>query len=137
MVVDNGLGFESQQELIEVGEPFIDMAKIAVGISGLLPLKLLQRKIEVYHSNDILAFPGGQYLEYAIYHGKTEAYFEHCAEAGFKLIEVSDNVDPLPRNIKQEIISRAVEGYGFQVLGEPGWQEVAEYFSNWLNQVKV
>lgn len=120
MLIDWGIGLKEQADIVEIAQPFIDIAKIAVGIPGLLPLDLLRRKIELYYSNDILAFPGGMYLEYAISLGKTDTYFEHCAEAGFRVIEVSDNVDVLPKDVKQGIIRKAIKDYGFQVLGETG-----------------
>ena len=88
MFIDWGIGLEAQADIIQVSGPFIDLAKIAVGIPGLLSIDLLRHKIEIYHNSDILAFPGGMYLEYAISIGKVDTYFEHCAEAGFKLIEV-------------------------------------------------
>lgn len=120
MLIDWGIGLQAQSDIVQVAGPFIDIAKIAVGISGLLPLDLLQGKIERYHNSDILVFPGGMYLEYAISLGKTDVYFEQCAEAGFRLVEVSDNVDVLPKEAKQGVIRKAVKDYGFKVLGETG-----------------
>jgi len=137
MIVDRGIGLKAQEDTIQIAGPFIDLAKIAVGISGLLPLDLLRRKIESYHNSNILAFPGGQYLEYAIHLKKTDAYLEHCAEAGFKLIEVSDNVDALPRNVKEGVIRKAIKDYGFQVLGETGSKVAASSAEELINDVKA
>jgi len=120
MLVDWGIGLEAQADIVQIAGPFIDLAKVAVGISGLLPLDLLRRKIESYRDNDILTFPGGMYLEYAISIGKVDVYLEHCAEAGFKLVEVSDNVVVIPKDVKQGVIRKAVTDYGLKVLGETG-----------------
>ena len=120
MLIDWGIGLEAQADMIQIAGPFIDIAKIAVGISGLLPLDLLRRKIEAYQANNILAFPGGMYLEYAISLGKTDTYFQHCVEAGYKLVEVSDNVDMLPKDVKQSVIRKAINEYGLKVMGETG-----------------
>ena len=137
MIVDHGIGLKAQADIVQIAGPFIDLAKVAVGISGLLPLDLLRRKIESYHSNDILTFPGGQYLEYAIHLGKIDAYFEHCAEAGFKLVEVSDNVDVLPKDMKQGIIRKAIKAYGFQVLGETGSKIESSSVQDLVDDVKA
>lgn len=137
MLIDWGMGLEAQDDIIQIAGPFIDLAKIAVGISGLLPLDLLRRKIESYHANNILAFPGGMYLEYAISLGKVDVYLKHCVEAGFKLVEVSDNVDVLPRDIKQAIIRKAINKYGLKVLGETGSKMATSLTQHLIDDVKA
>ena len=137
MLIDWGIDLEAQNNIVQIAGPFIDIAKIAVGISGLLPLDLLQRKIESYRNNDILAFPGGMYLEYAISLGRMDAYFKHCAEAGFKLVEVSDNVDVLPKDVKQKVISNAIKNYGFKVLGETGSKVESSSVQHLIDDVKA
>ena len=137
MFVDFGIGLEAQADIVQLAGPFIDLAKVAVGVSGLLPLDLLRRKIEIYHGSDILVFPGGQYLEYAISIGKTDAYFEHCAEAGYKVVEVSDNVDMLPKDVKQGIIRKAIRDYGFKVLGETGSKIEASTLQHFFDDVRA
>ncbi len=126
MVVDWGMGSNRQRDLQDAGGPFIDFAKVAVGVSLLLPGSLLQGKIDSYLAGDIEPFPGGQYLEYAETEGKLERYFEAVAEAGYRWVEVSDNLLPATASWKETTIRRAREEFGLNVLGEVGRKERLE-----------
>ena len=123
MVVDWGIGLNRQGDLQDAGGPFIDFAKLAVGVSRLLPGRLLQEKIDSYLARDIEPFPGGQYLEYAETEGKLEPYLEAVAAAGYRWVEVSDNLLPATAAWKEATIRRAREGFGLNVLGEVGRKE--------------
>ena len=68
-------------------------------------------------------FPGGQYLEYAEVHGRLERYLPACVEAGYRWVEVSDNLAPVTLRWKERVIARAVEEFGLKVLGEVGKKE--------------
>ena len=68
-------------------------------------------------------FPGGQYLEYAEVHGHLDRYLPACVEAGYRWVEVSDNIAPVSLSWKEGIIARAVEEFGLKVLGEVGKKE--------------
>ena len=120
MVVDWGMGLNRQRDLQDAGGPGIDFAKVAVGVSRLLPGRLLQDKIDSYLAGDIEPFPGGQYLEYAETEGKLDRYFEAVEEAGYRWVEVSDNLLPATAAWKEATIRRAREGFGLKVLGEVG-----------------
>ncbi|RKX30143.1 MAG: phosphosulfolactate synthase, partial [Verrucomicrobia bacterium] len=63
MIADWGLPLGLQNGLLSVSAPHVDLAKIAVGIAALLPTDTLKAKIASYAENNILAFPGGQFLE--------------------------------------------------------------------------
>ena len=123
MVVDWGMGLNRQRDLLDAGGSCIDFAKVAVGVSRLLSGPLLQGKIDSYLAGDIKPFPGGQYLEYAETEGKLERYFEAVAEAGYRWVEVSDNLLPATAAWKEATIRRAREGFGLKVLGEVGRKE--------------
>ncbi len=123
MVVDWGLGPGRQNDLTATAAPYVDFAKIAVGLSRLLPNKVLTEKVESYRAHRIEAFPGGQYLEYAQIHGKPDLYLPACQRAGYRWIEVSNNVADLPLDWKVRVIGQAVTDYGMNVLGEVGKKE--------------
>lgn len=123
MIADWGLSWGEQQNMLSVGSPFVDLAKIAVGISALLPPETLRRKIDLYSLNDILTFPGGQFLEYSVLHNRTDEYMQACVQAGFPCIEVSDNLLDIDLDAKCELIRKARETYGLRVLGEVGKKE--------------
>lgn len=123
MVVDWGLGPGRQDDLSATAAPYIDFAKIAVGLTRLLADEVLVAKIGAYQTHRIEPFPGGQYLEYAQVHGKADLYLPACQRAGYRWIEVSDNVADLSLEWKVRIIEEAVSGFGMDVLGEVGKKE--------------
>ncbi|MEZ5277839.1 MAG: phosphosulfolactate synthase [Opitutaceae bacterium] len=123
MIADWGLPPGQQGDLLTISAPFIDLAKVAVGIAALLPTEILREKIHAYTGHDILTFPGGQFLEYSVIHDKAEAYFQAAAAAGFRCIEVSDNLLEIELEAKCALIKRAINDHGLRVLGEVGKKE--------------
>jgi phosphosulfolactate synthase len=120
MLIDWGLGLAAQADWLEIGAEYIDLAKIAVGVSRLLPADLLRHKLDLYREHEVLPFPGGQFLEYAVHHGQTEEYLAAACAAGYQWIEVSDNVLEISLEQKVDLIRLAREGYGLGVIGEVG-----------------
>mgnify|MGYP000076500445 FL=1 len=124
VIIDHGLGVETEKDILEVSSEYIDIAKIMVGIPALIEKSVLAKKIELYHEKDVLAFPGGQFLEYAFRFDRVHQYFEAVKNAGFRLIEVSDNLLDISPAEKSKLIKIAREEYGFKVLGETGNKKV-------------
>ena len=91
IAVEFGAPLEYQRSLLELAGDTIDYAKIAVGIAGLMPQDQLRQKIDLYREHDILAFPGGMFLEYAFAKDQVELYLDSVCAAGFEVVEVSDN----------------------------------------------
>ena len=120
MLIDWGLGPEQQRDLLTTSAEHIDLAKIAVGTSALMPTDVLAEKLDLYDQAQVRAFPGGQYLEYAVHLDQLDTYFREAKDAGYRLIEVSDNTVPFDAAFKQRAIRQAIEQYGFDVLGEVG-----------------
>lgn len=123
MMIDWGLPLGLQQDLLDLTSSFTDLAKVAVGLSGLYDIDKLRAKVELYQQHDVEPFPGGMFLEYAVAHEVEEQYWKGCEEAGYRLIEVSDNAIPLDRATKTKLIRTAI-GHGFRVLGEVGSKHV-------------
>lgn len=123
MVADWGIGRHAQADLLENAAPFFDFAKIAVGISRLLPAPLLDWKIKSYLEAGIEPFPGGQFLEYAHLNGTEAAYLDAVGAAGFRCCEISDNLAPVGLEWKVGMIRKAVDEHGMMVLGEVGKKE--------------
>jgi phosphosulfolactate synthase len=119
MMIDWGLPLGAQADTLGLSGEIIDIAKVAVGISGLLPQSVLAAKIDLYRRHAVEAFPGGMFLEYAFAKGVADAFFRGCASAGYRYVEVSDNAVPLSRKDKDGLIGEARER-GFGVLGEAG-----------------
>lgn len=120
MVIDKGIGLEAQSDLIESAGEFIDLAKIVTCLSGIYPEDHLRKKIELYQEHQIDVFPGGMFLELAIMQGKTREYLEDAEQAGYKTVEVSDNIVEITSEEKSHIISLAADEYNFKILGEVG-----------------
>lgn len=123
MVIDWGILPQQQRDLTAVGADHFDFAKIAVGLSRLYSAQWLRQKIEQYQSSDVEPFPGGQFLEYAEMHGQRDRYLPACVEAGYRWVEVSDNLAPVSLDWKVQVITEAVETFGLHVLGEVGRKE--------------
>jgi phosphosulfolactate synthase len=120
MMIDWGIAFGEQADLMEMGGEYCDLAKIAVGQAALLSESSLRKKLNIYHRHQVNTFPGGMLLEYAYFHGATEHYLRDTKDIGFPFIEVSDNSIRFPGNEKCDLIRRCIADYGLRVLGETG-----------------
>ena len=123
MVIDWGIGTHEQEDLIETGAEHFDFAKIAVGISRLLSNHVLAGKLKRYREHQIEPFAGGMFLEYAEVSGKVDLYFPAIIEAGYRWVEVSDNLGTVSVEWKRKMIRQAVDEHGLQVMGEVGKKE--------------
>lgn len=123
MMIDWGIGPARQKDILDIAGDAIDIAKIAVGLSGILSKRVLAEKIRVYNDYQVDAFIGGQFLEYGIFHQGLEIakpYFEEAKRLGFKLVEVSDNNLKISAEDKFELIRMGSEDFGLRILGEVG-----------------
>ena len=123
MVIDWGMGIGQQRDLLDISSAYIDIAKIAVGLSGIMSERILKEKIKIYADYQISAFIGGQFLEYGIYHQGleiAERYFEEAKRLGFQYVEVSDNNLEISPEDKFELIRMGAENFGLKILGEVG-----------------
>jgi len=119
MVADWGFGLNRQKDLIETSGYFVDLAKIVVAISRILPREVLARKIQIYKENKIVPFPGGQFLEIAILQKRVKEYCRGAIAVGYEAIEVSDNAITLTPREKKDVIRQAIDS-GLRVIGEVG-----------------
>jgi phosphosulfolactate synthase len=119
MVADWGVGLTRQTDLIQTTGYFVDLAKIVVGISRILPREILAKKIQLYKENQIRAFPGGQFLEIAVLQKRVEEYYAAAREIGYEYVEVSDNAISITPKEKSQIIEQAARA-GLKVIGEVG-----------------
>jgi len=119
MVADWGFGLSRQKDLIQTGGDFVDLAKIVVAISRILPREVLEQKIQLYKKNRIQPFPGGQFLEIAILQKRVKEYCRAALKAGYEAIEVSDNAITLSSEEKSSVIRQAIDA-GLRVIGEVG-----------------
>ena len=137
VISEEFLGLMGQKDMLEHAGDYLDLAKIGVGASRLLSLTHLQKKIKLYHQYQVDTFPGGQFLEYAHYHNYSKEYFKHCLEAGFKTVEVSDNMIPYKDMTRERLIKTAIHDYGLRVLGEVGSKMESTDTKKLLSDIKV
>ncbi|MAG34965.1 MAG: hypothetical protein CL878_01745 [Dehalococcoidia bacterium] len=123
VTIDWGLGLAEQADLLRTAGEYVDLAKIAVGVSRLLDVDLLRDKIALYRQHEVVAFPGGQFLEYALAQDAEDVFLEEARESGYEAIEVSDNLIEISLSDKTALIARAVQEFGLRVLGEAGKKE--------------
>lgn len=119
MMIDWGIPVRHQDDLVDLNGEFFDLAKIAVGLSGLFERTKLRDKVGRYQRAGIEPFPGGMFLEYALHINKEKEYWAGCLESGYRLIEVSDNAIPLAAETKRRLIKEA-RNNDLKVLGEVG-----------------
>jgi phosphosulfolactate synthase len=136
-MIDWGVPPPSQHDLLEFAGDHLDLAKIAVGISSLIPESALMAKIDSYLAHGVEPFPGGQFLELALHLGRTDTYFEECRRVGYRWIEVSDNVRRLSDEERSDLIGRAHHEHGLQVLGEVGSKLAASDAATLVHDAEV
>ena len=123
MMVDWGLPPAYQVDLLRTVSPYVDLAKIAVGIGALYSQEVLTEKLSAYRAQQVTPFVGGMFLEHAVLHGKTHDYLRAIVESGFDCIEVSDNLLDMTLDEKMELIQVSRKEYGLRILGEVGKKE--------------
>ncbi len=136
VVIEQKLGLKLQKDFLGLMADYVDLAKIATGISALIEAQTLRKKIELYHKYNILAFPGGQFLEYVIAKDKVREYYSDTIKAGFRLVEVSDNLIDISPEKKCGLIKMAIQEYGLKVLGETGSKKVSSDVKLLINDIK-
>jgi len=136
VIIDRKFGVKAQEDFLGLVANFIDIAKIMVGVSALIKSQTLREKINIYHQHNVLAFPGGQFLEYVIAKDKVREYFSDIIKAGFKLVEVSDNLIDISPDKKCDLIKMAIQEYGLKVLGETGSKKVSSDIQLLIKDIK-
>lgn len=119
MVIDEGIGLAALKDLLRLAADYIDMIKLGFGTPALYKTEILREKIRVVRSFNIDIFPGGTFLEVAIYQEKLKEYISLTASFGFTAIEVSDGTINLSDGARHSAITLAAEK-GLKVFTEVG-----------------
>ena len=119
MMIDWGIPPAAQQDILGLSADFIDLAKVAVGISGLIAEESLIVKIDEYQQSGVEPFPGGMYLELAVTRNQVETYYAECRRVGYRLVEVSDNVVHFDAELRERL--RGAESK--ELLVRLGWPD--------------
>lgn len=119
MVIDKGLGLRAITDLMETAADYIDGLKFTFGTSAFFDGELLRRKIELVRSAVIDVFPGGTFLEVAVFQGSYGKYLLRAKELGFNAIEVSDGTIEMSDEVRADVICQAIDA-SFRVISEVG-----------------
>lgn len=136
MMVDFGLPLGRTRDILDLGAPYLDLAKIATGTSRLYGEAVLREKLALYSDNAVRPFLGGQFQEYVFATqgaGAIPGFLDEAVRLGFKAVEVSDNVVPLGRRERREQIRMAIDK-GLAVFGEVGSKSDANSLDTLLEQ---
>lgn len=123
MMIDWGMPLGHQTDLIDSAGYYIDMAKIAATITGLMPKEVVKKKLKAYAAAEISTSQGGLFTEYAYLNEKLDPFFEEVAALGFSAVEISDNLLEWSLDEKRRTIRKAIDEFGLSVLGEVGRKE--------------
>lgn len=118
-ICDWGIPVGELRDYLDHTGEFVDVAKFVLGFGALYPLKMLKEKIDIYHAANVKVQPGGIFFEYAVKLNKVSEFFDHCHEAGFDYVEVSDSRSDWTREEKNRHI-RSVVDAGIAVIPESG-----------------
>lgn len=119
MVIDKGLGYEAENDLLEVAGAYVDIIKFGFGTSCLYPRHILRQKLSLARVYSVHACPGGTLAEIALKQRVFDAYLDRCVKLGFTAMEISDGTIELPTDERRSAIEQAKKQFPL-VVSEVG-----------------
>ena len=98
MVTDKGLSTEATKDYLSVAHDYVDLAKLAFGVSFVLPH--LREKIEAYRAHGIPVYFGGLLFEAFVVRNQFQDYLSLLKEYEITCVEVSDGSINIPHSEK-------------------------------------
>lgn len=98
MVTDKGLSAEATRDYLSVAHPYVDLAKLAFGVSFVLPN--LREKIAVYREYGIPVYFGGLLFEAFLVRNQFADFLNLLKEYDISYVEVSDGSIDIPHSEK-------------------------------------
>jgi phosphosulfolactate synthase len=120
MMIDWGIPYGHQLDILESQGHLVDEAKFAASLCRIMPKDILIKKNKAYQDHNIFTFPGGLFTELAIAQNNYEKFLEEVIAMGFSGIEVSDNLIDISLEKKVKLIEKAKKEFGLKVMGEVG-----------------
>lgn len=117
--VIGGLGRSAAKDLLEVAHPFIDGAKIRMGLNFLFPQEWIVDRIALYKQYGVIPYPGGILFEVAYLQDKYAEMLKGCVQLGYEAIEISENFVTLEPQQRESLAKRAQDA-GLKVIFEWG-----------------
>ena len=81
----------------------IDVVKIYSAFPLLIPDSFLKKKIQFYHSFDIMVSTGNTLTEFAISEDCFDEFLKESARVGFDIIEIGENNIDLDKDRKKRL----------------------------------
>ncbi len=119
MVIDTGVGLSRCEDLLGMGDRWIDHWKLSFGTSALIPKPLLTKKLELIGSYGVLTFPGGTMFEATIVRRHCRHYMRSALGMGFTAVEISEGSIDLSGDRRRGAIECALD-HGLTVISEVG-----------------
>jgi phosphosulfolactate synthase len=107
MVIDTGLGVSALRDLLELAGEHIDHWKFGFGTTALMPLSVLEEKLDLLDKHHMLTYPGGTLLEAAVVQEHCRVFMTRAAELGFGAVEISEGTIDLPGERRRRMIDCA------------------------------
>jgi phosphosulfolactate synthase len=120
MVMDKGLSTRQAEDMLEIGEDFIDIVKL--GWSTSFITKNLSRKLDLYKEHNIPVYFGGTLFEAFIIRNQFNDYLKLIEKYKLNYAEVSDGSITLDHDQKCEYIHQLAKHV--TVLSEVGSKDI-------------
>ena len=137
MVIDKGMGLAEIKDWLTLGAPFVDFVKFSFGTSALYPEDVLCEKITCIRNSGVEVYPGGTFLEIALWRNKLGEFLERTRDLGYSYVEVSDGTLDIDADTRRSIIERA-RTMGLMVITEVGQKDARDMkpLSEMLDQIR-
>jgi phosphosulfolactate synthase len=109
MVIDQGLGTDELNNLLETAGSYVDVLKFGYGTAMLYPKHVLSHKLSLAKLYMVFTCTGGTLAEVAILQGVFDAFVDKAVAAGFTSIEISDGTIPLQPDQRKRAIAHAAK----------------------------
>jgi phosphosulfolactate synthase len=119
MILDKGIGLGETRDMLSTAGQYIDFIKLGFGTAALYNNDILEEKINLVKAYNIDIYPGGTFLEVALFQNRLEEFLYLSKQLGFSCIEVSDGTIKVTPEVRERAIAKARE-MGFKVLTEVG-----------------
>ncbi|MCX6285654.1 MAG: phosphosulfolactate synthase [Bacteroidetes bacterium] len=119
MVMDKSLSVREAEDLVSVGNDYIDYVKLGFGTS--MVTHDLQKKIKVYKEGGIKVYLGGTLFEAFFIRDRFDDYRKFMDQLGLDTVEISDGSMSIDHDVKCEHINILSKQY--TVLSEVGSKE--------------
>ncbi len=134
MVMDKSLSVREAEDLISVGNDFIDYIKLGFGTS--MVTRDLQKKIKIYKDAGIPVYLGGTLFEAFFIRDRFDDYRKMIDQLGLDTVEISDGSMSIDHDVKCEVINKLSKQY--TVLSEVGSKESGILISpgKWIEMIQ-